>query len=356
MKSDTGILGEAELKNEIKSGVSGGYFFYGDEDYLKSFYASELVKSVINDSDGFGEFNRIVLDTDSFDAAALENALASLPLMSERKIVEMRSPDISSWKEREKNEFIDVLSRLDRYPHSVLLVTVNRDCFDAGNPPKKPSAVFKAVTKYLKPVAFELQSESKLVRWLERRAAQSGVEISPDAAALVVRTCGRDMRNLAGEADKLIAYTLSQGESSVKTEYIALVCSPSSSDDAFELANAVIAGDRQRALAALLRYKQRKEEPVAVLSSVSRTMCELLSSAVIIEGGGDKKDIASALKIHEYRAELYKSAVTGVNPDRLRAALERCRKADLQLKTTTLGYIALERLISTIPQLSKIRK
>ena len=356
MKNDTGILGEAELKNEIKSGASGGYFFYGDEDYLKSFYAAELVKSVADDESGFGEFNHIIINTDAFDGAALENALASLPLMSERKIVEMRSPDISSWREKEKNEFTDIISRLDRYPHTVFLVTVNRDCFDEGNPPKRPSAMFKTIAKYIKPVAFELQSESKLARWIERRAAKSGVSVSPDVSSRVIRMCGRDMRYLAGETDKLIAYTLAHGENSVRSEYVPLVCSETSADDAFELANAVIAGDRTRALNALLSYKQRKEEPIAVLASVSRTVCDLLCSAIILEDGGDKKDIASSLKIHEYRAELYKNAVTGVNPDRLRAALDRCRKTDVLLKSTTLGYIALERLISTIPQLSKIRK
>lgn len=354
MKTDTVLFGEAEIKNEIKAGVHGGYFFFGDEDYLKSFYAEELAKSVIGD-DAFGDFNRIRLDTDTFDGVALENALASLPLMSERKLVEMRSPDISSWREKEKAAFVDIISRLDSFPHSVLLVTVNRDCFDEGSIPKRPSAMYKQITKYLTPVQFSLQSESRLARWVERRAAQSGITASPDVCTAVIRFVGRDMRNLATEVDKLIAYAASHGDKEIKREYIERVSCKAQTDDAFELANAVIAGDRARALGALLTYKQRKDEPVAVLASVERTVCELLSAAVVVESGGDKKDIAAALKVHEYKAELLRNAVAGVNPDRLRAALDRCIKADLQLKTTTLGYAAIERFISTMPQLSKIR-
>ena len=355
MAGEKPLYGEAEIKNEIKSGVHGGYFFFGDEDYLKSYYAAELVRSVTDGEDGFGDFNKITLDTDSFDGAALENALASLPLMSEKKIVEMRSPNIAAWRDSERKAFCDILSRLEQYPHSVLLVTVNKDCFDEGVVPKRPSPMYKQITKYLTPVMFPLQSESKLARWIERRAAQAGITATPEVCYNIIGYVGRDMRTLAGETDKLIAYAASHGESEIKREYIELVSCAAESDDAFELANAVIAGDRARALAALLPYKRRKDEPVAVLASVERTVCELLMAAVLVESGADKKEIASALKIHDYRAELYRNAVAGVNPDRLRAALDRCLKADLQLKTTTLGYAAIERFISTMPQLAKIR-
>ena len=71
--------------------------------------------------------------------------------------------------------------------------------------------------------------------------------------------------------------------------------------------------------------------------------------ACLVAEGADKKTVVAKTKMHEYRAGLYMQAVAGSPPERLIAAAARCREADLKLKSTTLDYIALERLICTIP-------
>ncbi len=343
-------IDESKLRDEIKNGLTGGYFLWGDEDYLKSHYAAELRRTVLCDESGFGDFNYIALDTDSFDGAALENALASLPMMSDTKLVEMRSPDIGAWRERERNEFVEIISHIDEYPGTVLLVTVNRDGFDAGNPPKRPSPMFKAIGKHMAMVEFPLQTEGKLRKWVLRHLAGEGVGATEDVASYIIGYCGRDMRNLDSELGKLTAYALSHGRNEITQADVEAVCSPGGEDDAFELTNAVVAGDRTRALGALLKHKQRREEPISVMASVSRTVCEMLEVALLSGEGKTKAEIAAALKLHEYKAGLYIRAVSGVEPDRLRAALERCRKTDALLKSTTLGYIAIERFVATIPK------
>lgn len=351
------VITEAELKNEIKSGVKGGYFFYGEEDYLKSYYAAEFRRAVLDSPDGFGDFNHVVLDTDTFDGAALENALASLPMMSDIKLVEMRFPDILSWKEREKNEFIKIISELEEYPHSVFLITVDSEGFDEGNLPKNPSAMYKAVSKHMTVVNFAWQSEAKLKKWIARHLSGAGITADDNALSYLIQYCGRDMRNLDSELSKLTAYISYHKRNALTLEDIAAVCSPNPEEFAFELTNAIIAGDRKRAFNALLKYKQRKDDPIKVMASVSKTVSEMLIAAVILEGGGGKKEIMAAIKnLGEYKAGIYKTAVTGIDPDRLRASLDRCRKTDALLKSTTLGYIAIERFIATIPQISRIKK
>ena len=127
------------------------------------------------------------------------------------------------------------------------------------------------------------------------------------------------------------------------------VCCESREEDAFALANAVLAGDRRGALRALRGYRDRREEPVAVAASLGRVISDMLHVCILQNEGMSKKDIAALLKMHEYRCSLYMQAVNGMEPARLRAAVERCLETDRLLKSTDLKYIAVERLVCTIP-------
>ena len=169
-----------------------------------------------------------------------------------------------------------------------------------------------------------------------------------DAPEAMLLRCGRDMHILHGECEKLSAYALSHGLP-VTPEMVEDVCCRTEDEDAFALANAVLAGNRRGALEALRRYRDRKEEPVTVSASLGRVLTDMLHVSMLQGDGLQKKEIAAALKMHEYKCSLYMQAVSGVESARLRAAVERCLETDRLLKSTDLKYIAVERLICTIP-------
>ena len=84
---------ENEFKQELKN-LHGGYLFFGDEDYLKHSYAKEVKKLILDGS--FDEFNHIVIYGEDFSPSNLINALATLPMMAEKKLVEIRGVDFKS--------------------------------------------------------------------------------------------------------------------------------------------------------------------------------------------------------------------------------------------------------------------
>ena len=51
---------EKELKDSVKA-PAGGYFFYGEEDYLKEHYISIIRRAVITD-ESVAEFNEFSFD------------------------------------------------------------------------------------------------------------------------------------------------------------------------------------------------------------------------------------------------------------------------------------------------------
>ncbi len=343
----------SELVAEIKKGIKGAYFFYGCEEYLKKFYIGRIRKSVLGDDETLSSFNHYVLKWGENTAEELESALAAVPMMAEKTLVELYC-DFT--KVKSHGDFADMLASFDE-DSSVLLVVASEDGFDAGNPAKKkPSEAYKVYSKTMKMVEFANQTPSELKKWIVRRLGKDYISIGGETLEFIINRCGRDMFTLSGELDKIVAVALQRNINLVDEELVAEVTVSNEEDDAFALANAIMNGDRNKALAELSGCKKRQEKAPAVLGSVSRAVCDMLTVSTLLAAGLDKAEISRKMKMHEYRAGLYINAVRDSEPARLRAAADRLREADVLLKSTRLDYIALERFICTIPARSRTRR
>lgn len=340
-------MNDTEFRDAVKNGsLAGGYLLFGDEDFLKVRYAADMCTAVTGGV--FDEFNVIKAEAAETSAALLEELLSGYPMMAEKKAVLLTAFQPGSMKERELEGYLDVFSRLEDYPHTVLGVSVPSDGMDAGSLPKKPSTLYKKLTAHLTPVQFDAKSPAVLKKWINAQLVKAGARVHFDAPNALLERCGKDMNILHGECEKLAAFALAT-DTEITPATVEKVCCKNEEEDAFALANAVLSGDRRGALSALKQYRDRKEEPVAVCAALGRVITDMLHVSMLAADGVQKKEIAAALKMHEYKCGLYVEALNGVEPGRLRAAMERCHEADRLLKSTDLKYIALERLICTIP-------
>lgn len=340
---------ETQLRDAIKTGPSGGYLLWGDEDYLKRFYLAELKKAALRDCpEGLLDFNCIRLAPEDGDFSALQDALNTPPMMAPMKFVEITPPAIGTLKDKERKALAEILDGLASMPDTVLVMVCPRDTLDAGTQ-KKPNATYKMLTSYLEPVEFPLQTGAKLRRWVMRHFAEEGVAIDEATCDFLLGRCAPDMTTLSREIDKVICYEKAVGRPSVTVEDVEFVTSAGVREDAFALANAVLAGDRTAALASLDICKKRKEEPIAILASLLKVMSDLLTVATLQAEGAERADIARALKMHEYKAGLYMKSAAGFGVPRITAALNRCLAADRLMKSASMGYIPLERFVCTIP-------
>ena len=346
---------ETELRSLIKSGPRGGFLFWGEEDYLKKHYLAQIRQAVLAECPpGLEQLNRLTLTLEDGDYSALASAILAPPMMAPVKIVEVTPPSLDAIREKDRKNFLSALGEIAGAPDTVLVVSAPRGTLDTGTP-SRPTAYFKNLTAVLTPVEFPLQTGVRLRRWVERHFADAGLTAPEDTVTALLTRCPADMTGLAGEIDKLIAYELSHGRTIVPPEDVPLVTSPGMREDSFALANAVLAGDRTAALRALDVYRKRKEEPIAVMASLSRVMCDLLTVASLMEGGLEKADIARALKMHEYKATLYMKSASSFGIPRLTAAVRRCREADRLMKSASMDYIPLERFVCTIPRAPAVR-
>lgn len=335
---------ETELKNEIrKNALTGVYFFWGDEDYMKNHYAEEVKRAVLPD-ESLGAFNCFLFSDENAQIGDITDAVLAPAMMADKKFVDISLTSGELF--RDKSGVTHLLDAASESPDAVVLIRMSAGSFDAGTA-KKPSAVFKLISKYAKCLNFEYQSEAKLCKWLERHAGQYGLELPQNEALSIIRRSGRSMYRLQGEIQKASVYAAAHGMSRITEEVIDAVVTKTDDEDAFRLANCILNGDKKGALLCLDEKIRRKEEPILILSQITRAFCDLAAAARFAADGRDKADFAKAMKFHSYKADLYFKAVRGIPSAVFDQAVSNCAEADRLIKSSTLGYIAIERLICT---------
>lgn len=341
------IIKEDGFRKLIKSGLSGGYLFFGDEDYLKSFSLKSAREAICAD-EGFAVFNDVTIDPLDYSAPALLDALMPLPMMSEKKIVTINGLNISQLKPSEIDDLCDVLATLPEYDYNVLIICVPAGGIDEGNLPKSPSQTLQKLAAHLTPVRFEAVTPARLVSWLGKHFAHNGVSATPQVCSFMINYCGSSMFTLAAECDKLSYYALSHGRQTVTEEDVRTVCSADLSADSFALANSILDGRGDKALDVLAVMKFRRIDPIVVLSEVSKAVCDMISIRSLMDLGKSSTEIATTLKMNEYKVKIYMSAVANQSMKKLRRTLELCTEADIALKLSPQGYMAIERLVCSL--------
>ncbi len=334
----------AEYKTRLGQIVGGGYLFYGEEMYLAERYL-ELTRRAHFDDGDLAAFNHIRIDGETFSPVLLLETMQSLPVFAERKLIEVSGVNYNTMKDEERHALTEVLSRLPEYEYNTLILIATSEEFDPGTP-KKPSALFKLLAPHIEPIHFERQTGARLNKWLSGHFLARGVVASPDVCAFMINHCGTDMRTLSLQAEKIAAYVAAKSRGAVCEEDVRLIGCASEEQDAFALADAVLAGDADRALAELIDRKRRRERPEITLSAVSSVFVTLYRIRVLLSGGMQLSQIAAATGIHAYRVELYAKKLGGRGEESLRAALKCLADADLKMKSTGIdAYLLLERAV-----------
>lgn len=76
---------EVEIKKEYKT-PSGVYVLFGEEDYLKRFYAAKIREALLGDSP-YALFNHVIFTPKNFTADAASDALMTPPVFDEKKLI-----------------------------------------------------------------------------------------------------------------------------------------------------------------------------------------------------------------------------------------------------------------------------
>lgn len=313
----------ARLKEDLAAGTPASlYIFYGEEGYLKRYYLNQLKALCVG---AFPEFNLTLLDSEQVTAQTLTDAVDSVPMGSERKLIVLRDYKLFQPAGEMKDLLPELLSSLPEY---VCLVF---DFETVAFKPDKRLNLWKIVEKYGQVVEFAQSPSSSLIPWIKRHFYELKKTISTPDCEYLMFLCGASMDNLLTEIEKIAAGTA--GDTVTRSDIEALG-SRVLEATVFELTDSIIEGQYTRGLAILRDLFDMKQEPVAVLAAVTKQMQRLYGAKLAMAGGGSENSVAQLLGYRStYPARRTMQSARRCKTQFLRWAQQACLDCDLAMKS-----------------------
>ena len=321
-KADT--AGYQQLKKDLSAQAPGKlYILHGEETYLRDYCLNQLKELIL--SGGMGTFNFHEIPAKEMSPRRLEEALDCLPMMAQRTLVQVTDYDLFKAGEKDREEYVRLLSDLPEYVCLVFVYDLIPYKGDART--KLAGAIKRSGTA----VNFARQETGELVKWVRRRFRALGKNIDANLASELIFLCGDLMTNLIGEIEKIGAYA--KGENITRGD-IDAVATPQLDAVVFRMTDAVGAGKFDQAAQVLGELYQMQEAPIKILWSLGRNMRQLYSARLAMERGRGAAYVAELWGLRPFQAEKLMGAARRFSLPWCRRAAVRCGEVDLALKST----------------------
>ncbi len=335
---------ERDLKAQIREKrFSSLYLIYGDEAYLKQFYAGRICERAVDDALRDFNFHRFEGKTIDFDA--LSDAVEAFPMMSERTCVLLKDVPIDALAQGDLDKLMQILSDIP----STCTVVLWMDTVEAL--PKKNAkwrSFIKEISPYADLVAFDRRGRSDLVKLICGGAEKRGCSISAETAAYMVSLAGDDLTNLLQELEKLCAY---KGAGEITPQDVDTVAVRTVEAVVFDLSKAMFARDGARAFSILALLLRQKTEPTAILGALIACYVDIYRVKVFTLSGGRPEDAAAVFNYKGKEFRLRNAARDGKALSLLdvRRCLEILYRCDKNLKGSGMdARLLLEKCVTEL--------
>ena len=323
-KSDTGG-GLQELKQALKNKNLGRlYFFHGEETFLLHHYLGQMKKQLLDPLTESFNFHR--LDNETFDIRSFADAVENLPMMAEHTLVQVDDIDLFKMTEADRTKMTEILSDIPDYCTVIFTyLTVS------WKPDKRLKKLWEAVNKNANVVEFAKQDQRDLVAWITRHFAARSKRISNDLCVYLIDITGGTMTALAGEIDKICAYS---GADEIRKSDIDAVTEPVLDAVVFQMTDLLSAGRYDKALNKLQQLLKMQQEPLAILGAVGGHFRRLGAARTLLDRGKSAYDLQKLYGIPDYPARKTMEAARRFSADFCRKAAQLVLETDYQMKTS----------------------
>lgn len=187
---------------------------------------------------------------------------------------------------------------------------------------------------------------SQLRSWAQSRAQLHGVSLSLQDSEYFVSNIGSDQWLLANELEKIIHYTLSQGEVTVSRDFITLLTKQDFQEKIFALLDTLIAGDTKKLLSLLNLFYEKGDDPHYIFSMIVWQFRIILNvaSARNEQPNTSHTEIAKYIGVHPFVVQKVLKTVNKRSFDEIKSIYRKLADLDRKIKT---GYASPELLIET---------
>lgn len=295
------------LKERIKEkALSGMYLFYGEEEYLKRFYFSELKKA------SGDETNVTVIDADDFSFEKLFDAVNTVASFdytdsffadepqteSSIRVIKLYAPDLSKLSNSEKDTLLQLA---DNFPSGVCAV------FYYPHNPKKEKEYAKS-KKILSESASVLSVEFALYpptspllkKWVKRHFDANKCSVDMQTLDYFITAVGNDMSTLVSETEKLCSFLSSRSEKTVYITDIDAVCIRNDTARLDDVARGAIEGNYGKAISAFSVLRAEKMPETYIFGAISNKVSELSTVEYYKTKGLSVPDISAKTGIRDF--------------------------------------------------------
>ena len=267
------------------------------------------------------------------------NALNAMPFLASKRLVILANPSSKYNNVGARKKFEEYISKA---PDSVKLVM--REVIEPKEVEKHWLIKWAAKnSSIVKTQAFMQPKQRDMPGWIVNEVKNQEGKIDPAAAAKLAEMVGVDTRQAGMEIAKLLAYV--NWSRPVQGSDVEAVCIVTSQQSVFEFVDALSQGNGKTAQRLLHRLLEN-EDSFALWGMVVRQFRLLVQAREILDGRGNKDDVARALGVHPFVAEKTSGQASRFSMEALESIYHHLLSIDERVKTSQITLdLALDTLI-----------
>jgi len=324
--SQDALKSQADFRRKLQSGqIAPLYLFEGTEHYLRDQALKKLADAAVDAA--VRDFNYAVVSVAQGDLGGALALARQFPMISPRRMVVVKDFETIS-----DDGQLGLLKDYLRAPvETAVLVFVSDGLDNRRN-------IAAMLRKSCEVVSFESPDEREgAPHWVREYVARAGCQIDVASAAYLVGTVGVDLMRLANELDKLIAYAGPKGR--ITQDEIDELVRHSRQHSNFELTDAMVEGDRKKALRLLHRiFDNASESPqslsLMILGAIASNYRKMLGAKELIGQNAPNSEVAKAVGMSPYAVGHFNERVRRTETERILKGIERIAATDVALKTS----------------------
>ena len=315
-----------ELVSDAQNGVfKPVYLLMGDEPYYVDMVCDAIIEHCLDESER--DFNQTVCYGADVDADAVIAAARRYPMFADRQLVVV--------KEAQMMKSLDNLAIYCEKPleSTVLVIAMH------GASADKRKSLYKSVSKIGVVVESQTLRDYEMAKWIPMFYRTKGLDIAPDAAALLAEHAGTDLNKIAVETEKMLK-NLPEGTMKVSATDIEKNVGISRQFSIFELTKELSLKNSAKALriAAYIGSSAKFAIPMAVSALYTHFYRILKYGALLMQNprpGNDQK--AKILGVNPYFFAEYDTAVRNYPIKKCMAVIALLKEYDYKGKGGDVG-------------------
>lgn len=302
------------------------YLFYGEDTYSAhkkmTFWRNEFEKK------HGGDMNIQISEGKTVNATDFRSDIQSAPFLADKRLVIVKD-FLDKGNKDEQKKIAEILE--EEIPDFCVIVFIEYE-----NPDKR-SSLYKKINKVGHTEEFKALMGPELMRWIQKRSQEIGLNITPQIANYIGEQAGSDLWNLSNELEKLKTY--SAGKAITKDDIDSLV-HPNLTTSIFKLTDYLAHRNAKGSLKTLDILLESGEDLVKIIFMIVRHFRILIQVKDLMDRKNSKSDIIGKIKEHPYTISTAMQQSPNFSMDTLREIYDKLLQLDIGMKTGKIKMLA----------------